>query len=294
MLKLPSMLMAPVKAAVVQAERRNYRRPRRLPRAVVPLAVERSYRIQLNNIITRMRNQIVTELLPLLAGIDNRMDAERMDQWPAQVSAAIERLKLNMTKSLITGSMVETLARAGVDVNDNNWIKISRAVLGVDLLGNEAYKPEAIEAFTEQNVGLITNLVDDTYAKVQQTVIADFSMGKRHEQIAKDLLSKGTDLPPGPFAKAKTRAEVIARDQVSKLNGQLTKARQTELGIEEYVWRAVMDGRTRPQDAEQNGKKFKWSDPPEGGHPGEKISCRCYAEPVVPGYAEVLGEEEAE
>ncbi len=36
----------------------------------------------------------------------------------------------------------------------------------------------------------------------------------------------------------------------------------------------------RSSHAERDGKTFSWSDPPEGGHPGEAFNCRCRAEDV--------------
>ncbi|QJE73761.1 minor capsid protein [Aerophototrophica crusticola] len=47
-----------------------------------------------------------------------------------------------------------------------------------------------------------------------------------------------------------------------------------------YVWRTMRDERVRPSHAERDGKVFRWSDPPQGGHPGEASNCRCWAEPV--------------
>jgi uncharacterized protein with gpF-like domain len=31
---------------------------------------------------------------------------------------------------------------------------------------------------------------------------------------------------------------------------------------------------------------FRWDDPPEDGHPGQAINCRCRAEPFIPGFTQ--------
>jgi len=90
----------------------------------------------------------------------------------------------------------------------------------------------------------------------------------------------------------KNRASLIAVDQVGKLNGQLTELRQTNLGIEGYIWRNSEDRRVRDtHQASPRGfanRKFTWTNPPAEGHPGQPIRCRCYAEPDFgPVFAEL-------
>ncbi|MFP4097878.1 MAG: phage minor head protein [Alphaproteobacteria bacterium] len=49
---------------------------------------------------------------------------------------------------------------------------------------------------------------------------------------------------------------------------------------EHYIWRTVKDSDVRPAHAAREGKIFSWTNPPEGGHPGEDYNCRCWAETV--------------
>lgn len=49
---------------------------------------------------------------------------------------------------------------------------------------------------------------------------------------------------------------------------------------EQYIWRTVKDSDVRPAHAAREGQIFSWTNPPEGGHPGEDYNCRCWAEPV--------------
>lgn len=46
-----------------------------------------------------------------------------------------------------------------------------------------------------------------------------------------------------------------------------------------YVWRTAGDTRVREGHVHREGKVFRWSEPPEGGHPGTEPNCRCWAEP---------------
>jgi hypothetical protein len=49
---------------------------------------------------------------------------------------------------------------------------------------------------------------------------------------------------------------------------------------ERYIWRTVRDAHVRPAHAAREGKVFRWSNPPQGGNPGEAPNCRCWAEPL--------------
>jgi SPP1 gp7 family putative phage head morphogenesis protein len=85
------------------------------------------------------------------------------------------------------------------------------------------------------------------------------------------------------FGIARRRANLIARDQIGKLNSRITRARQEEFGITEYTWSTAGDERVRPLHRKRDGKRFRWSDPPSDGAPGEPIQCRCVAIPIIPG-----------
>jgi len=80
----------------------------------------------------------------------------------------------------------------------------------------------------------------------------------------------------------KNRAKLIAQDQVGSLNGQLTKFRQTGIGIKQFRWITIGDDRVRAEHAALNGKIFDWDNPPSIGFPQQPIRCRCRAEAVFP------------
>lgn len=76
-------------------------------------------------------------------------------------------------------------------------------------------------------------------------------------------------------------ARLIARDQISKLNGQLARARQTAAGITSFVWETQKDSRVRPEHRALQGRTFTWADGANGVFPGQPIQCRCWARAVV-------------
>ena len=56
--------------------------------------------------------------------------------------------------------------------------------------------------------------------------------------------------------------ELIARDQLGKLHGQINRRKQESLGIDEYEWETSHDERVRESRRERQGKVFSWSKPP--------------------------------
>lgn len=48
-------------------------------------------------------------------------------------------------------------------------------------------------------------------------------------------------------------------------------------GYDGYYWQTMEDDRVRPTHQANDGKFFKWDNPPITGHPGTEINCRCIA-----------------
>lgn len=80
---------------------------------------------------------------------------------------------------------------------------------------------------------------------------------------------------------AENHAAFIARDQISKLNGQFNRARQEAAGITGFVWETRKDSRVRPAHRDLQGKTFTWAEGASGVYPGQPINCRCWARAVV-------------
>lgn len=156
------------------------------------------------------------------------------------------------------------------------------AVFGIDpVLDLEPWVGKAIDGFVRENVDRITSLHRDTFSRIRSEITSGVRIGRRHEDIAKDLEQT--------FGVSESRAALIARDQVLSFQADLNKTRQQAAGIDGYTWRSSGDDRVRDEHFDLNGRKFKWDDPPpsvrtkggglEPGHPGDAVNCRCTAEP---------------
>ena len=128
-----------------------------------------------------------------------------------------------------------------------------------------------IDNWVKSNVSLILDIGDREVRQLEEL----FRSAAYSKTPKAELQKRVTGILNG----GKRRALTIAKDQTGKLNAQLNEYKQTKAGIKAYIWRTTSPN-PRKQDREQNGKRFLWSQPPEGGHPGQKINCMCEPEPV--------------
>lgn len=156
--------------------------------------------------------------------------------------------------------------------NKREVIRILSQAVGVDVWTADPNLADTIDFFIGENVALIEDISDKSLAQVQNVLETGVRRGSRVEDIQAEIHQR--------FRVSDSRAELIARDQIGKLNGNLTQMRQQELGLKTYIWRTAGDDRVRESHAAHDGQRYEWADPPaETGHPGDDFQCRCIAEP---------------
>jgi len=130
----------------------------------------------------------------------------------------------------------------------------------------------AAKAARKENVSLIKTAAQTLHQQISQ--VLEETQGKRWEEIAPLIAER--------VSVGEYNAERIARDQTLTLNADLIRVQQEEAGITGYIWSTSQDERVREEHADREGVEFSWDDPPEDGHPGEPILCRCVAIPLLP------------
>ena len=97
------------------------------------------------------------------------------------------------------------------------------------------------------------------------------------DQLRSEVANRLTDIGVAVNPDDPVITSIIAR-YAEILNGLF----QTDaLQVERYTWRSSHDSRVRASHVEYDDRIFSWSDPPEGGHPGQGWNCRCTAEPII-------------
>jgi SPP1 gp7 family putative phage head morphogenesis protein len=262
---------SPLKAALAanpQARRRAGRRTR-LPRMLPPDAVQRKYERELLAVLRGTFEAMEPEI-KRMARPDERQDAfdpGGVARMLARGRASFERL------SAPAKDRVEAFAEEIARHNRQQMKRVLEAAIRVDLFGGDDDLSGLVDEFSRENVRLIESIGAEFFGQIEEVTQAGVREGRRPEAIARDIEER--------YGVSRSRAKLIARDQVAKLNGDITKARQEELGITKYVWRTSQDERVREEHAELDGQEFSWSDPPAVGHPGQDFQCRCWADPVI-------------
>lgn len=148
--------------------------------------------------------------------------------------------------------------------------------LGIDLRGAEPKLGGLIDKWRAENVDRVTSLTDFERAKLSEI------LAKGENKTVKELRERIQDR----LEVSRQKADLIARDQVLKLNAKITRERQTAAGITEYIWTTSRDERVRATHEELDGETFSWDDPPvtneqgDRNHPGEDYQC-------LPGDAQI-------
>ncbi len=138
-----------------------------------------------------------------------------------------------------------------------------------------------------ENVALITSLPIEAAQRVHELAIRSIETSSRAKEISDEIMRTGE--------VTRSRADLIARTEVSRAASGLIEARATHIGSEGYIWRSSEDADVRNKDGNPvgshrllNGKFINWNEPPVAGtngmryHAGQGPRCRCWPEPVLP------------
>lgn len=240
------------------------------------------------------------------------MDVARNDNYESIVEQFDQiRVAILERESATTAQARREAERAAQDVDDVNrkWVRTTlKRVLGVDVFQAEPWLEDLARDWVAQNVSYVKNMQGEALNDLQSVVFRMVREGASREETRKALEER--------FAMSRTRARLIARDQVNKFNADLNHQRQTQIGISEYSWQNMQDQRVRGRPggryprAEHNhwrmqGVLCRWNDPtvysrrewarkrngervwkkrpqwmPQR-HPGEEIQCRCIPIPEM-------------
>lgn len=254
----------------------------KIPSQKHPINLERKYFKEFSKIISWLKsaNSEMKSKFALILEMANdkrpSLDSnhlKRKDGYSEEIQAIIDaysgKFGIEFGDVLFSG-IARVVAQSVNSFNAKQFDEMLNKVLGVDPFVSEPWLQEEIDAFITQNIALIKTIPEDFFKSIKGIVLDGARSGKTISDIS-SALDKRVDV-------SKNRARFIARDQVSKFNGDLNRLRQTNVGIESYIWSTSLDERVRESHAKKEGKEFRWDTPPsDTGHPGEDYQCRCVA-----------------
>jgi SPP1 gp7 family putative phage head morphogenesis protein len=246
--------------------------------------LEREYFTIINNLLKPYYAALNRILIPLIPRItqsfqqQTRTDEQmRLDNYWEMITRSMNEISVSIGLQIFDSQIRSDVSRMGVKTSNFNRNQVDgqfRSVLGMNPLRTEPYLEPQLQAFTARNTALIKSIPTQSLNKIETLVRTAVEQGATSKTLAVAIQKE--------IKSTKSRAKLIARDQINKFNGKLTQLRQAESGVEEYIWSTSRDERVRHSHSTKDGKIFKWSKPPsDTGHPGEDIQCRCVAIPIL-------------
>lgn len=251
-----------------------------------PQQAEREFQRVTNGYI-RLLNELLKEHLPEIrdAARIERETNQRHDDTAdliAKVTAVFDKMAAELERKISGFDLydkIEAMAHLTRKLTIREWKKAVKATLGIDLLDDyytgELYR-EMMERWVDENVGLIKTIPQNSLGKMKRIVLEGYKKGETTTSIVKKIQrTYGVD---------RRHAQLLARDQIAKLNSNITQRQQLDAGVREYIWSTSGDSRVRDDHKRLNNKRFRWDDPPvvdkrtgRRCHPGEDYQCRCVA-----------------
>lgn len=314
---------------------------------LTPISSERVYEKEIKKILNRFIQITIQNIKPLLREWNRQNiilkedinddpidDLENIDLLFEKEQNEIFNTNIDITKAAIYG-----IALNMGDFNRKQWSKILKKSLNVEFILIEAWEDTILKEWVTRNVNLIKGITNEYRKKINEAVLSAWNTGQTAESLAKELTkinkafatgdwkrdSKGkiiriNDVP----VRKQSRANLIARDQINKLNGTYTKKRQEDAGVDWYIWNTAADERVRGRpggkwatarpshwamerkicrwddstvyaDSIGDAKAGNWKSRASIGavqlHPGNDINCRCFGSPVFSDIVEEVNKE---
>jgi SPP1 gp7 family putative phage head morphogenesis protein len=210
---------------------------------------------------------------------------EEAKEYTVKAKVAHDQVKklLDDLKKKVDRKVDEADASKGskhaVDAVDDGWKKAARGLEVIPDVGADGRKTLAAEFERTAKIP-IKDLSKELIERLREQVDENAMQGFRAEGLAKKIREE--------YGVSLSRANLIARQETSNFMANFRKARAIDAGCKRYVWRAVMDARTRKTHREHNGRTFRYDDPPivdpvtgQRANPGEHFRCRCVDLPIL-------------
>ena len=254
------------------------------------LGAGRLYNAQLQKLVRAISKDINTQLVPLIRDLEPQYvtDSAVTDAWPEDITRMFLFLSEKWSSPQFLKAANDT-AKVYVDrLNQNNSRKFQRQMrsVGLNVFGDSPAVENILSASIADNTRLIKSIPDQYLTNVESIVFSNMRAGLRPSAITQQLSDQ--------FGITQNRAKLIARDQTSKANGELSKQRQIDTGFEFFKWETAKDVRVRDphaklakQDIGFGPGVYRWDKPPKNDKgetiiPGQEVQCRCVAIPQTP------------
>ena len=284
-----------IKQKRLSLNNRSEKKIKKNPAWLPPIALEKKYYKFIHDIMRQFSKITIQKIKPVLSSWNQENKAIIEDAWIDDLENINKEFQ--ETQDFIFVENEENLKAEILDIailvsifNNKQWKKILKQTLGIEIFFVEEWEDLLLKTWVNRNVSLIKGLSNEYIKKINETIISGIDRGITSQELAKQLTQINRNF-------SSYRSNLIARDQINKLNSSLSRKRQKDVGIENYKWFTVGDERVRASHKVLNGKFCDWNNPDIysedrktwksrsniGGvqlHPGQDIQCRCFGSPV--------------
>ncbi|MGI4775356.1 MAG: phage head morphogenesis protein [Janthinobacterium lividum] len=266
--------------------RKNIRKGTIIP---YPVFEEERYRKDLFAMIEELQAIIYSRVINNSSFAASYNTSIRTDEISDELDAVIEYIKVRAAVRVL--KLINDLSNRAEKINKfnhNAFINFINNSLDTNIpnLNKNELVTEEMKLWALENAQLIRSIPNQILDKLSNMVCEAVRNGNSLQYLGKNL-ERTLDI-------SRNRAKIIARDQVAKLNGTLTKYRNLNLGITEYKWLTSGDERVRHSHDVLRDKICSWQTPEKYRnniqdklwkkrssikgvelHPGLDIMCRC-------------------
>jgi hypothetical protein len=215
---------------------------------------------------------IGSKILPALAA------AEPGQGIPPEVEEHLAALQKLLAKG--SAKTAADIAKIGAQIDKRGraeWDKIVTKAIGSpwETGANEAL----VSGWASAKAAKVNAIAADIVPGLRASIAEGLAKSMTAAEIGKAWSEEG--LPLTGFGTAEGRTSVLARSAAAELSSASTKAAQEAVDADQYEWGPTTSKNPDPAHAAFRGKRFRWSDPPPDGHPGERPGCHCTAKPVL-------------
>ena len=240
-----------------------------------PVKIERRYARAIKKIVRAMNRRVLRDIKPHLATALREM---KNDSAIDDIDAAFDRI--NAGFDAVFYETARTAVFAVLDKLDDRFSFRHTPLVYSDHIN--AFVRSALIV----NARGVSDLAEAHSRRIRNAVYDGIIAGLTTKAIGKQLQKATTITLRG--------AELLARNQISTVNGKISLMAMGEAGVKKYIWRTARDERVRgnpsgiwpngrPSHYKREGKQYdiKKGAGPRDRHPGLGPLCRCYQEYIV-------------
>jgi uncharacterized protein with gpF-like domain len=202
-----------------------------------PTALEILYKKELNLFVKQMFKLVESNLLGNKefkeAYLDLRFDEEQDNASTVEFTLS----KLKVLFGFLSTEVSNKLSNLAKQVSNFNKRNIENSFEKPVVLRHLKNDEQTIKLWISENVFLIKSIETNLHLNVTNTIYDGIKRGLTTNSLAKNLANA--------YSISIQKANLIARDQIAKLNGQLTMNRKLSLGLNLYIWATAGNEKVR-------------------------------------------------